>query len=111
MNKQDKEAFDKWFIDYWGYEDVNIMDCFRSWKAGCEYYKQVYLNDCRIQRDMAEGYILDVKKRYEKLQAENKKLREVLEEISKSRSLLKFHDTLTKDAELAMKTLKEVGEE
>lgn len=60
MNDQDKEAFEKWFIDFWD-NDFNHKGHhklgFEAWQATCDYK----------QREI------------DKLQAENSKLRECVE--------------------------------
>lgn len=127
MSDKDRKAFEDWFSGC----ELEVIDDLRIWQAACEYKdKEQYIEGSihesgGIKREMTwkessdmmenmyKNSIVQLDREHErirKLQAENRKMREALEEISKSRSLLKFHDTLTKDAELAMKTLKEVGE-
>jgi regulator of replication initiation timing len=124
MNNKDKEAFEKWFVDYWSFEEINRMDCFKSWQAALEY-KQEEIDEITS--------ILEFKKETNvELQAENKKLREALEftikaaehlfqpdkELPKGLFPTAYH-TLSYEGDLdliekckqAREALKEVGEE
>ncbi len=73
MNNQDKEAFEKWYSEYFkikGITIINIPHHFtESWQAACEYMRN-------------KSNPLDALSLYEKLEterAENKKLRDALE--------------------------------
>jgi len=86
MNNQDKEAFEKWFQDFYKVDfnpgDPRFMNQSIAWKYACEY-KQKEI-DC--------------------LQAENKKLRDALESIANSKNYPE------PDYLIAREALKEVGE-
>jgi hypothetical protein len=38
MNDKDKEAFEKWFKDFWSVSSTK-HDCFSGWQAACEYMR------------------------------------------------------------------------
>jgi hypothetical protein len=79
MNEQDKEAFEKWFRDYWSFEHINKIDCLKSWQAACEYKEDEF----KFQTPPAVVTYMEIN---DKLLAENKKLREVLEFYAKTES-------------------------
>jgi len=77
MNYKDKEAFEKWFKDFYEVDfnagNARFMGQLISWQAAIEYE--------RFNHKYCVVGSLD--KLCEKLEAENKKLREALESISK----------------------------
>jgi len=73
MNNQDKEAFEKWVKDFYQVDpyDPRLMNQSIAWQAACEYMRN-------------KSNPLDALSLYEKLEterAENKKLRDALENI------------------------------
>jgi hypothetical protein len=75
MNDKDKEAFEKWFKDFYQVDfnpgDPRFMNQSISWKYACEYMRN-------------KSNPLDALSLFEKLEterAENKKLRDALENI------------------------------
>ena len=76
MNDKDKEAFEKWFLEFpeWRVTMSRQESCSKAWQAACDYkHKELeqklqgYESDWIKMRDIAE-----------KLQAENAKLKECL---------------------------------
>jgi hypothetical protein len=70
MNNQDKEAFEKWFKDFYQIDrwDPRLMNQSIAWQAACEYMRN-------------KSNPLDALSLYEKLETErakNKKLRDAL---------------------------------
>jgi len=99
MNNQDKEAFEKWFKDFYQVDpyDPRLMNQSIAWKYACEY-KQKEI-DILKNHDIA-GY----KEGIDCLESENKKLRDVLESIANSKNYPE------PDYLIAREALKEVGE-
>jgi hypothetical protein len=67
MNDKDKEAFEKWFLEYpsWRVDMSRQESCEKAWQAACEY----------MQAELAHHIFT--------IEAENKKLREALEFYAK----------------------------
>jgi hypothetical protein len=110
MTDKDKEAFDKWELDYFGQNDNcphYMLHIKNTWQAACEYKNKEQFIEGSIHEsggikremtwkessDMMENMYqnsiarLDREyKRIRKLQAENKKLREALEFYAKTES-------------------------
>jgi len=81
MNYKDKEAFEKWFKDFYEVDfnagNARFMGQLISWQAACEYKE----NEIELIADENTHYFNSLTKcedKLEKLLAENKKLREAL---------------------------------
>lgn len=79
MNDKDKEEFEKWFLEYpsWRVTMSRHEACEKAWSAACEY-KQKEIYDLTGQ---LKSCIFVYEEKVSRLIAENKKLREALEEI------------------------------
>jgi hypothetical protein len=110
MNDKDKEAFEKWFKDAWDIDfdayDFRHTIQVKAWQAACEYKDKEINDDEELLRDHMNsiGY-----RELKKLQAENKKLREALDNAhddftkqglhkQASRVLLALNITTTREA-------------
>lgn len=96
MNDKDKEAFDKWWISnkyqltsfYWHDTSLVGSEILATWKAACEYKKETLLEcihnyyslmeELKEWKEAARSEAEEVNR----LQAENKKLREALEYLN-----------------------------
>ena len=101
MNGKDKEAFEEWlrdasnhYADALAYEFERHL-CFVSWQAACEYVR----DDFKFQTPPAVVAYMEIN---DKLQAENKKLRQELE-IAKSIFREEGFDGAADDIEEALK--------
>ena len=102
MNDKNKKAFDEWlseagnhYADALAYEFEKHL-CFVSWQAACEYKDKDILEYKEASRSEADEV--------NRLQAENKKLREALEAIAKD------YDRPSDMMKKAREALKEVEE-
>ena len=101
MNYKDKEAFEKWELDVeWSTAFTgHRLAAIDAWQAACEYKD----NEFKFQTSPSVIVYQDMN---EKLQAENKKLREALNRISE---IGYYHDYGT-HRDIAIEALKEVEE-
>jgi hypothetical protein len=97
MNNQDKEAFEKWYSEYFKIEGITIINIphhfTESWKAACEYKKEAF--DAYVRRDEI----------IKSLQAGNKKLKDALKNCLIMSPLDPFERS-----DMIREALKEVGE-
>lgn len=109
MLDADKEAFEKWMKDEDRHDGVFgnnnnftrdewVAD--KAWQAACEYKQKEYSNIMDAMTRTSQNNF--------KLQAENAKLRECVEEISKMRQEVSFYIEPTYPAILCIEVLKEL---
>jgi predicted RNase H-like nuclease (RuvC/YqgF family) len=84
MNDKDKEAFDNYMEEnkgvYFGMGEWEKDSDFNVWQAACEYKQEEIEHRDDLIYELEQNYLTE-KENKEKLQAENKKLREALEYI------------------------------
>ena len=82
MNDKDKEAFEKWYQQYFKISGITILNIphhfTETWQAACEY-KQAEIDEVRINANDVIVQTLNLSREMDKLQAENAKLRECVE--------------------------------
>jgi hypothetical protein len=112
MNDKDKEAFRLWAGEEEGESLLYDGAAFHTWQAACEYKDKEIMNEVRQTPSGVSVVKFNkelVRKEIEKLQAENKKLREALLEIKDY-----GYATCSSDGEqiynIAEEALKEVDE-
>jgi hypothetical protein len=74
MNDKDKEAFEKWELDYFGQNDNcphYMLHIKNTWQAACEYKQKDY-------KTILDAMYL-ISQNYKNLEAKNKKLKDALE--------------------------------
>jgi hypothetical protein len=84
MNDKDKEAFEKWELDYFGKNDNcphYMLHIKNTWQAACEYkQREITLleNEISYLEETIDDFMDEPDIEIKRLQAENKKLREAL---------------------------------
>ena len=109
MNDKDKEAFRLWAGEEEGESLLYDGAAFHTWQSACEYMKDEIEHRDDLIYELEQNYLVE-KENKQKLQAENKKLREALEQIAYHVGKFPIHESYCELSHIAREALKEIKE-